>query len=125
MEDYGTAAIRHYKNADVLRKAGDLDNAGHLIGFAAECAVKHRINSLRPNSGNPHGHFPDITEIAKKHLGERSAYTSMFQILKGTVLNGWHVNRRYYKTGHTTPQEIEAWFSDTRRLFATASLKAL
>jgi hypothetical protein len=86
LEDYQSAALRHYQNAQSLKSSGDLDNAGHLIGFAAECAIKFRIANLRPGMGNPHGHFPEIIETAKRHLGARFEYSSMFDVLKGGVL---------------------------------------
>jgi hypothetical protein len=40
MENYEDAAVRHYDDAKALRDSGRGDNAGHLIGFAAECAIK-------------------------------------------------------------------------------------
>lgn len=52
-EDYQAAAIRHYLDASALRMAGRLDNAGHLIGFSAECAIKHRIDSLGLGERSP------------------------------------------------------------------------
>lgn len=124
MEKYDSAAIRHFEDAELLKDSGKLDNAGHLIGFAAECAIKHRISTLNSNTIVPHGHFPDILIAARKHLGQRSNYTTtMFDILKGDIFSGWHVNRRYYQTGNTTMPEIDAWFKATKRIFATACLK--
>lgn len=123
MEDYEGAAVRHFKDAQMLNLAGQLDNAGHLIGFAAECAVKHRISSLRPDANAPHGHFPDLLLAARKHLGARSRYTSMFEVLRSDVLLGWHVNRRYWSTGSTQQAELDSWLSVTKRLLATAGIK--
>ena len=122
-EDYESAASRHFEDATSLREAGRPDNAGHLIGFAAECAVKYRISSLRPGTNSPQGHFPEILIAARKHLGQRSSYTSMYDILKGDIFRGWHVNRRYDETGGTNLDDLEAWFKVTKRLFATAGLK--
>jgi hypothetical protein len=124
VENYASAAIRHFEDAEAFKVSGKLDNAGHLIGFAAECAIKHKISSLRPGQDSPHGHFPDILIVARKHLGQRSNYTSMFDILKTDIFSGWHVNRRYYLTGTTSQAELDDWFSVARRLLATAELKA-
>lgn len=123
-EDYESAAARHFQDADLLKTAGKLDNAGHLIGFAAECAIKHKMTSLHTISGSPHGHFPDILIIARKHLGQRAGYTSMFDVIKAEIFVGWNVNRRYSKTGNTSEAELNAWFSATKRIFATAGLKS-
>jgi hypothetical protein len=122
-EDYGSAAARHFDDASALQESGRYDNAGHLIGYAAECAIKHRISSLRPGANCPHGHFPEILIAARKHLGARSQYTGMYDIVKGDILKGWGVNLRYEATGHTTSADLTAWFTATRRLFATANLK--
>ena len=124
VENYESAACRHFLDAVLLKESERLDNAGHLIAFAAECAIKHRISSLRPNTNSPHGHFPEILIAARKHLGQRSGYTSMYGVIKGDIFNGWNVNRRYEATGVTSVTELTNWFAATKRLFATAGLKA-
>lgn len=123
-ENYQSAACRHFFDASALQTLGKLDNAGHLIGFAAECAIKHRISSLRPGANSPHGHFPEILAVARVHLGPRSRYTSMYDVLKGDIFKGWNVNRRYQDTGATDADELANWFSATKRLFATAGIQA-
>jgi hypothetical protein len=122
-EDYESAAIRHLEDAAALRSSGRIDNAGHLVGFAAECAIKYKILNLRPQNDSPHGHFPELLIIARKHLGSRTNFSSMYDVLKGDVFAGWNVNRRYFETGNTTDAELESWFSTTKRLFATARLR--
>lgn len=123
LENYDSAAMRHFEDATILRDSGRTDNAGHLIGFAAECAIKHRITSLRPMTNATHGHFPELLVAARKQLGPRSRYTPMYDVLKGDVFKDWHVNRRYEQTGGTNETELTSWFLATRRLFATAGLK--
>ncbi len=122
-EDYESAAIRHLEDALTLLASGKRDNAGHLVGFAAECAIKYKIENLRPQNNSPHGHIPELLITARKHLGARVNYSNMYDILKGDIFAGWNVNRRYYETGHTEEAELESWFSATKRLFATARLK--
>jgi len=122
-EDYESAAIRHFEDATALQSSGRPDNAGHLVGFAAECAIKHRILNLRPQANSPHGHFPELLVIARKHLGARGNFSNMYNVLKGDVFPGWDVNRRYYETGSTSEAELAGWFSTAKRLFATARLK--
>jgi hypothetical protein len=123
-ENYASSALRHFEDATALQSSGKSDNAGHLIGFAAECAIKHRMISLRSATDAPHVHFPDLLIAARKHFGARSKYTvSMFNVLKPDIFAGWHVNRRYDETGSTGAAELAEWFSATKRLFATAGLK--
>lgn len=122
-DDYEAAATRHLADAERLEVAGRLDNAGHLVGFAAECAIKFRIASLRPTAAATHGHFPDLLILARKQLGPRSNYTGMYNVLKGDIFKDWHVNRRYQNTGLTTATEVTEWVIVTKRLFASAGLK--
>jgi hypothetical protein len=122
-QDYASAAVRHFEDAETLRESGRVDNAGHLIGFAAECAIKHRISSLRPGANSPQGHFPELLIAARKHLGPRSRYTGMYNIVKGDIFRGWTVNRRYDETGHTNPEDLVEWFAAARRLLAAASVR--
>ncbi len=122
-QDYESAAVRHFDDATTLRNLGRTDNAGHLIGFAAECAIKHRISSLRPGVNVPQGHFPEILIAARKHLGQRSGYTGMYTIVKNDIFKRWSVNKRYDETGHTQPGDLEEWVATTKRLFAVAQLR--
>ena len=122
-DDYEGAAIRHLADAEMLEAAGRLDNAGHLVGFAAECAIKFRIANLRPTGSATHGHLPNLLVLARKQLGSRSNYTGMYNVLKGDILKKWDVNRRYLNTNHTTAPEVTEWVSVTKRLFASAGLK--
>jgi hypothetical protein len=124
LDDYESAALRHFADAKTLNAAGRLDNAGHLIGFAAECAIKHQLSNLsQPQEVSIH--FPALLLAARKHLGARSNYSvSMFQVIKEELFTGWIVNRRYHVTGHTTVEEMALWINQTQRLFACANLKA-
>lgn len=122
-EDYRAAAIRHYQDAAALRDAGRLDNAGHLIGFSAECAIKYRIESLGTTARSPAQHLPGILVSARKRLGERSNYASMFSLLKSGIFADWAVDHRYSPTGKTTTEQVAAWFLTTQRLLAAANIR--
>ncbi|WP_148664574.1 hypothetical protein [Herbaspirillum robiniae] len=120
MEDYESAAIRHLKDAELLSHAGEFDNAGHLVGFAAECAIKHSIHTITGGAARPHGHMPNFVVTARKHLNQRS---SMFDFLKQDRLVGWDVNQRYYRSGTVSEQHVSLWLSETKRLFACAKIR--
>lgn len=122
-ENYESAALRHFEDAATLQLSGRLDNAGHLIGFAAECAIKHRIVSLRSATDAPHVHFPDLVNVARKHFRQRSQDSELYQILQRAVFLGWHVNRRYEETGSTNTREVAQWVALTKNIFRTAGIK--
>jgi hypothetical protein len=120
VEHYESAAIRHLNDAKQLKKLGSFDNAGHLIGFAAECAIKHHLASIQPSKKSPHGHFPDFLVTARKHITCRS---SMFQVIKQDIFNDWDVSQRYFATGTTSQTDVNRWISQAQRVFAAANLK--
>ena len=120
MEHYKDAAIRHYADAMALRENDRKDNTGHLLGFSAECAIKHEISSVSADGSSPRGHLPDFLSIARKHISKRS---SMYDLLQQNLLPGWKVERRYLATGQTTDEELDTWAKDTRRLIGAAGIK--
>lgn len=122
-EDYHAAAIRHFQDASTLRDNGRLDNAGHLIGFSAECAIKYRIDSLGVGERSPAQHLPDILVAARKRLGGRVNYASMFDLLKSSIFADWAVDHRYSVTGKVTSEQFAAWFQVTQRLLAAANIR--
>lgn len=122
-ENYSEAAYRHFDDSDHLAKMSSWGNASHLIGFAAECAVKYRIKTLRPAAGAPHGHFPDLLDIARKHLRNRRD-TTMHSVLKQSkLMDGWHVSLRYGENNAVGQAKYKEWRKDAARLLSAAGLK--
>ena len=122
-ENYSEAAIRHFQDSELLAKASRWDNAGHLIGFAAECAVKYRLQTLRPSAAVPHGHFPVLINIAKKHFNGRRD-SALHAILKTTALmQSWDVNDRYAGNAFIGKPQYELWRRHASRLMSAAGLK--
>lgn len=122
-EPYSDAAVRHYDDAEALAKRRRFDGAGHLIGFAAECAVKFSVEALRPTSSAPHLHFPELLERAKRLLHGRRKHP-MFSLLAGqSFMQGWDVSQRYGDDGTITPVLYEAWRVDAARALGAAGLR--
>jgi hypothetical protein len=122
-EKFAAAAIRHYGDADTLAASKRLDGAGHLIGFCAECAIKHAVISLRADINNLHGHFPDLIDIAKRHLNQRQHH-GLYTIIKNPVfMDGWKVSDRYSEDGVVTKQHYELWREQARSLMYAAKLR--
>jgi hypothetical protein len=123
VENYEQAAVRHYLDAEQLAGAGRLDGAGHLMGFAAECAIKHAISSLRPAAQAPDRHLPELVEAAKKVLqGVRSS--SLLALFRTPgYFAGWCVECRYHADGAVTAVQYEQWKRHTQRTLAAAQLR--
>ena len=122
-EDYGTAAVRHLTDADILANGERWGGAGHLVGFAAECAIKHRIETLRPAQGAPHGHFPEILEAARRHLARRRD-TALHAVLKvPNLMEGWNVSLRYSGDAAVDQARYVLWRGHAARLVGAAGLR--
>lgn len=122
-EDYQAAAVRHYQDARRLDKDARYDNAGHLIGFAAECAIKYSIYSLPSGQSCPEQHLPHLLPAARKRLGGRVGYAAMYNLLKPEIFADWAVDFRYSPDGKITADSLKEWFSLTKRLFGAANIK--
>lgn len=124
-ENYSEAALRHFHDAELLAKASRWGNAGHLVGFAAECAVKYRLRIIKPSAKAKefHGHFPDLTYIARKHVSGRRD-TALHAILKmAPLMPGWDVNDRYAPNSAIGKPQYEIWRQHASRLMSAAGLK--
>jgi hypothetical protein len=121
-EVYDDAALRHFADAEYLSSNGRFDSAGHLIGFAAECAVKYAVASLRP-SDVPHLHFPELINAAKRQLKGRQTQ-SIFTILQSpSFMKGWLIVQRYSANGLVTKEAYDRWRSDASRVLGAAQLR--
>jgi hypothetical protein len=123
-EDYLEAAVRHFHDAHRLEAAQRLDNAGHLIGFAAECAIKHKIQISAEGATSPEQHLPQLLPAARKRLGSRVGFAGMYNILKEDIFSDWAVDSRYSVTGKVSQEMFSRWSQITKRLFAAASIRA-
>jgi HEPN domain-containing protein len=75
--DYKQAALRHYMDAESLAAVGRYDDAGHLIGLAAECALKHGIQGFTiPQNKAIEGHLPSVKYTIRTILNGRNAKPS-------------------------------------------------
>src|SRR6187551_2097941 len=98
VEKYDSAAVRHYADATLLKEAGRLDNAGHLIGFAAECAIKYQVFTVC--GGRPeYVHLPKLLSIARRALNGRNTSSGMLALLNQDIFDNWSVVHRYHATG--------------------------
>ncbi len=121
-ENYSEAPYRHFADSNHLAQSSRWGNASHLLGFAGECAVKHCIETLRPAAGGTHGHFPELIDIARKHLRTRrdAAMNAVLKIPK--LMEGWHVNLRYEEDSAVGQAQYNAWRAHAARLLGAARL---
>jgi hypothetical protein len=122
-EEYGEAAVRHLTDAEILAGGQRWGGAAYLVGFAAECAIKHRIETLRPEQGAPHGHFPEILDAARRHLSRRRD-TALHAVLKiSNLMEGWGVSLRYSADATVDQGRYIFWREHAVRLVSAAGLR--
>ena len=127
LEAYGEAAKRHYADAKVLAAEQRYDNAGHLVGFAAECALKHALDLHEPQKENPRLHLPQIVDVMLKRLSSRNPRTAMLRtlLLQGqtTFFQDYNVSDRYSANGTVTSAMYAQWESLAKRTLGAAGIR--
>lgn len=122
VESFGEAADRHRKDAKILAKIDRFQNAGHLIGLAAECLAKDILErggktidrSLRV-------HFPELTERIRLAATGRLARKLQPVLISG-FLDGWHVELRYEQDNLSPAarSQWKKWAHDVDGIFSQA-----
>jgi hypothetical protein len=125
--DYTQAARRHYLDAERLADAGRHDNAGHLIGFAAECALKKAALGFFPKGQSEiEGHLPGgLKGIIKRQLDGRNAKGRLLALVQynSSFFADWHVNDRYSPDGHVALQRYTTWRKQTLEALSIAGIR--
>lgn len=114
-DDFASAAARHQTDAWILLQSSRPDNAVHLAGFAAECALKADLQrSLGAVAARAYGH--DLDRLSGRAAAWTAAvvgsprFAHAVKRLKGTDLAHRHPNRRYWATtwpGQTAKGVVE------------------
>jgi hypothetical protein len=124
--DYGQSALRHLKDAEALAALGRFDNAGHLIGLAVECALKHAARGFtRPPNESIDGHLPSVKFAIRTLLNGRGAGGPLLSLVNSRrFFADWSITTRYESDGHVDRPKYETWRSDATKAFAVARLRA-
>lgn len=94
-----------------------------MIGFVAECAIKHAINSTRPTAEAPHIHLPKLVEGARKSLQGRRRHAIFTLLERPGFMEGWAIEVRYSADGDVDTDRFQRWRKDASRALAAADLR--
>lgn len=128
MENYSSAAIRHWKDAELLESANRVENADHHYGIAAECAIKKVLVTFPAFSASgvlSASYMQHINALWDKvgHQSLQKSYPKLLAILKTpNDFSGWHVNQRYFADGTVTSATLASHKKTTSRLFGAVNL---
>jgi len=126
-EDFGASAQRHRRDAHFLAANDRFQNAGHLVGLAAECAAKHALDRAGIAIDHKSGfrtHFPRLrTRIM---ISGQTRHMALLLPIIGPsqYLSGWNIDQRYEPpcADHDTKQRYELWAADVDKLFCLVGI---
>jgi hypothetical protein len=127
-EDYGTAAVRHYRDAELLEAHQRGSNADHLFGIAAECAIKSALVSLPAfaKSGQLHKTYHkhidklwDAVPTQTLYRRHQALFTAMKQ---QSPFTDWSADQRYAGNGAITRHSIENHRRAAKRILGSVGL---
>ena len=126
-DTFDDAAHRH--RVDAKHLAGDqrFQNAGHLIGFAAECLVKSMLEQAGQTINKKTHlavHFPQLTQMIQEHAQGRLAVSLTAILQNSAFLQSWHAEGRYEANMPTEDSKARfaGWQSDVASLFMAAGI---
>lgn len=117
---FADSALRHREDARYLAVSQRYQNAGHLIGFAAECLVKAEMERAGITvDKNLRAHFPDLTQKIQTHAAGRLAGALWGVVGSPKFLNGWRADRRYDADlpAVDASDQYRGWENDVNDLF--------
>jgi hypothetical protein len=127
VDSFPDAARRHRSDAKLLAASDRFQNAGHLLGFAAECLVKEVLAGAGIMIDRPSGfkvHFPTLAD--KIRMDGRTRVMALLTpiVAATTFLDGWQVECRYEKDIPRVDGEtrFNSWWADVDSLFKTAGV---
>lgn len=128
MENYADAALRHWHDAKLLERENRVENADHLYGFVAECAIKKVLVALPAFSTT--GMLEDAYKVHVNILWEKVAhqslqksYPALFALLKSTnQFSDWHVKQRYLSDRAISKVAMELHKKAASRLLGSVNI---
>lgn len=128
MEDYSSAAARHWKDAELLARENRVENADHHYGFAAECAIKKTLVTLHAFSasgvlGTAYKQHINMLWDKVGHQSLQKSYPKLLAILKAAnAFADWDVSQRYFVDGTVTSAALASHKKMTSRLLGAVNL---
>lgn len=123
------AAIRHFRDGDVLRERSSLENADQLFGFSAECAIKSALVTL-PDcnqggglAGKYREHVDRLWDLAALQSIQRR-YPGLYGILRGLrqPFADWSTDQRYGPEGAVTIEALDRHREAAKRILGSVGL---
>jgi hypothetical protein len=126
-DSFSDAARRHRNDAKRLAKDDRFQNAGHLLGFAAECLAKAILQGAGIVIDKPSGlkeHFPKLGDQIRQQGHGRAMAALLPIVAKRAFLSGWQAECRYEANMPRSDAEtrFHSWRTDVDSLFNAAGI---
>ncbi len=126
-DSFPDAARRHRNDARSLAASNRFQNAGHLLGFAAECLAKEILLSAGITIDKTSGfreHFPALGRKIRTHGRTRVMALLTPVVSSTTFLSGWEAEGRYEQNVpmHNAEARFKSWQVDVDSLFRAAGV---
>ncbi|MEJ5188454.1 MAG: hypothetical protein WHT84_04500 [Breznakiellaceae bacterium] len=99
MEDYLSAAVRHWESSWVLQKAGCIQDGAYLAGYVGECTLKACLKRSGNTELRSYSH--DISILSKEGIELAWLFIPLFQRYRlPSLINllNWKAEFRYAPT---------------------------
>ncbi len=132
-EAYKESAVRHLHDAGLLKEAKRHANANQLVGFAAECAVKHamcQVGGGYVEHGTPESRLREDYRLHINKLWDKLrqlSYEKRFRTL-GVLLktsnpfHDWSTDQRYAKEETVSAEADLRHWDMARRLLGSVGI---
>lgn len=119
---FDQAALRHFVDALELAKGGRNANADHLVGFAAECALKTALHTAGGLRDHHRVHIETLWDRISLH-GIQRRYPALAALLKKpNPFVDWTASQRYAADGAIGDIPYSAHAAEARRLMGAVHL---
>jgi hypothetical protein len=128
-ECFDMAAVRHFRDGNLLNDQQSLGNADQLFGLATECAIKSALVTLpsclqEGNLANKYREHIDLLWDLATLQGLQRRFPNLLAILKG--LRGsfadWSVHQRYEPDGAITTEVLNRHREVAKRILGSVGL---
>ncbi|MFM6280516.1 MAG: HEPN domain-containing protein [Dolichospermum sp.] len=128
-DSFSQAAARHLQDAKILLDKQRWDNAVYLAGYVVECSFKVLVTvyiSKDIEEIKTYGH--DLKKLQGKAMNRlRLIYPVLMQLpasrTMGTVLDQYHPERRYYKSGIWNQTQAEEAVNKAEEIYQQIIIK--
>lgn len=128
MENFGSAAARHWEDAQRLHVIGRADNSAYLAGYAIECSLKVLIEITGPNPKALGHNLSGLSGDALVLACVLAPWLHRYQISRTEdfehVMRAWVPEMRYSATGQVSGEQCERFLRAAKSVFQEIVLSA-